>query len=147
MYLCDVVGSALHGGLGQPFSTDALVQVQVDALHQDGQWLRATLGGQEGGQEVVLPFAPLSPGTRAKVVVGPEDVILARDRLVGVSARNQLRGKVVRITPLHGRLLVHVQIGDAVLRAEITQAALDDLGIDVGKDIYCVVKTSAFRWV
>ena len=96
---------------------------------------------------MVLPFAPLSPGTRAKVVVGPEDVMLARDRLVGVSARNQLRGKVARITSLHGRLLVHVQIGSAVLRAEITQAALDDLGIDVGNDIYCVVKTSAFRWV
>jgi len=143
----DVVGSALHGALDEPFSTDALVSVRVDALHQDGQWLRATLGGREGGQEVVLPFARLSPGTLAKVVVGPEDVILATDQLVGVSARNQLRGKVVRITGLHGRLLVHVQIGDEVLRAEITQAALDDLGIAVGNDIYCVVKTSAFRWV
>ncbi|MHC4515918.1 MAG: molybdenum ABC transporter ATP-binding protein [Planctomycetota bacterium] len=140
----EVVGSALHGALDEPFSTDSLVQVRVDKLHQDGQWLRAMLGGQQ----VLLPFAPLSPGTLAKVVVGPDDVMLATERLDGVSARNQLHGKVARITALHGRLLVHVQIGDdAVLRAEITQAALADLGVEVGSEIYCVVKTAAFRWV
>ncbi len=143
----EVVGSALHGALDQTFSTDALVQVRVDVLHQESRWLRATVGGEQG-QEVVLPFAPLAPGTLGKVVVGPDDVMLARDRLTGVSARNQLRGRVVRITSLHGRLLVHVQVGDdAVLRAEITQDALADLGIEVGHEIYCVVKTSAFRWV
>ncbi len=139
----DVVGTALHGTLDEPFFADALVSVRVEALHQEGHWLRATLGGQA----VVLPFARLSPGSLGKVVVGPEDVILARERLRGVSARNQLRGKVARITSLHGRLLVHVEIGDAVLRAEITQAARADLGVEIGSEVYCVVKTSAFRWV
>lgn len=135
----DVVGSAFHG----PFSTDSLVSARVEALHPEGEWVRATLGGQE----VILPFLALSPGTQGKVVVGPEDVMLSKERLQGVSARNQLMGKVTRITALHGRLLVHVQVGDSVLRAEITQSALDDLGIAVGSEVYCVVKTSAFRWV
>jgi molybdopterin-binding protein len=42
---------------------------------------------------------------------------------------------------------VHVQMGDSVLRAEITQTAFEELGITVGSEVYCVVKTSAFRWV
>ena len=103
--------------------------------------------GAFGDQSVILPFAPLSVGDRGRVTVRPEDVILASGPLSRISARNQLRGQVERITGLHGRPLVHVRLGeDATLRAEVTQDALDELDLIVGAEVFCVVKTSAFRW-
>ena len=98
---------------------------------------------------MILPFlAALSPGQPGRVALRPEDVVLAKEPLTMVSARNQLHGEVERISPLHGRLLVHLRIApDAVIRAELTRTAQHELGVTVGAKFYCVVKTSAFRWL
>ena len=139
----EVLSQTLHGPLGEPFSTDTLLRVKILEVHEDGRWVR----GAFGDQSVTLPFAPLSVGDRGRVTVRPEDVILASSPLSRISARNQLRGQVERITGLHGRPLVHVRLGeDATLRAEVTQDALDELDLKVGAEVFCVVKTSAFRW-
>lgn len=140
----DVLGRTLHGALSEPFSTEATLPVTVENSLDDGS---ATLA-RIGDQPVVLPFKALSPGHRARVALGPEDVMLAMGQLEQVSARNQLRGEVVRISPLHGRHLIHVSLGqDATVLAELTQNAIAELGIEVGSKVNCVIKTSAFRWV
>jgi molybdate transport system ATP-binding protein len=139
----DVLGAVLHGRIAQRFSTDCTLRVDVDRSEEHGEWVRARIGDQN----VLLPFQPLSPGQRARVSVAPRDVMLARARLDGVSARNQLVGRVVRISGLHGRQLVHVELApEAILLAEITRDAADELGIRVGAPVWCVVKTSSFRW-
>ncbi len=140
----DVLGQTLHGEQVEPFSTASLLKVVVGFSHEEGDYVRAVVGEQE----LTLPFKALSPGYAGKVAVGPDDVMLALQPLSGVSARNQLKGTVVRLSPLHGRQLVHVQIAeDAVIRAELTQNAIDDLGIQIGGQVVCVVKTSSFRWL
>ena len=59
-----------------------------------------------------------------------------------------LAGRVARLTNLRGRLLVHVEVAPgAVIRAELTRDACAELGIAEGTTVYCVVKTSAFRWL
>lgn len=138
--------------LGQtPRATDALaidtpVRVEIEQPDEEGGHVR----GRIGDQLVLLPFTRVHPGAPGRVAVRPEDVMLAKDRLHGVSARNQLRGTVERVSGLHGRRLVHVRVGpteDAVLRAELTRDAMLDLGIEVGTEVVCVIKTSAFRWL
>jgi len=134
----------LHGSVGEGFEVHATLPERVDFPHEDGAWVSAFVGEQR----VLLPFRPLSTGTLARVALRPEDVMLAARPLHGVSARNQLRGKVVRVSGLHGRYLVHVEVGaDAVVRAEITEDARAELKLDVGREVWCVVKTSAFRWM
>lgn len=138
----EVLGRTQHATAA--LATESSVRVEVDWPDEEGDHVRALIGGQA----VVLPFRPVSTGTIGQVVVGPEDVMLAKHRLDGVSARNQLAGVVDRVSELHGRLLVHVRIGDdAVLRAELTRSAAAELAIEVGAPVFCVVKTSAFRWV
>lgn len=148
----EVLERTLYGGAaGEPFEADSVLRVTVRYPGEDGSFLAAHVGGLE----VTLPFARLSGGTVTRVAVRPEDVMLSRERLQGVSARNQLPGTVRRITGIHGRRLVHVVLGNGareggeggVLRAEITQAALGELGLEVGARVWCVVKTSAFRWL
>ena len=139
----EVLGRTLRGEVGEPFSTETLLRVKVVHLHEEGRWLKGSIGDQE----VILPFAALSPGTEARVTLAPDDVMLTRSVLQGVSARNQLRGTITRISGLHGRRLVHVKLGEeATLRAEVTQDALNELRLELNSDVVCVVKTSAFRW-
>jgi molybdopterin-binding protein len=59
-----------------------------------------------------------------------------------ISARNQLKGKIVEI--IRGATTAHVRIdiGGAIVTSSITNAAVDDLGLAVGKDAYAVVKAS-----
>lgn len=137
----DVLGETLPGDR-ESFHTTSLLDVKIDALADNGDFVR----GRIGDQEVMLPYADVRPATTGRVGVRPEDVMLAQHRLTGISARNQIEGEVVRISPLHGRLLIHLRVGEATIRAELTESARRDLGVEVGATFYCVVKTSAFEW-
>ncbi len=59
-----------------------------------------------------------------------------------VSARNVLKGRIVEVTK--GAMTAHVKIdvGGAIVTSSITNAAVDDLNLAVGKDAYAVVKAS-----
>ena len=59
-----------------------------------------------------------------------------------ISARNQLKGKIVEITKGATTAHVRIDIGGAIVTSSITNAAVDDLGLVVGKDAYAVVKAS-----
>ena len=60
-----------------------------------------------------------------------------------LSARNQLKGKIVAVTK--GQTTAHVRIdigGGVIVTASITNEAVDDLGIKVGGKVIVVVKAS-----
>lgn len=60
-----------------------------------------------------------------------------------LSARNVLKGKIVEVTK--GATTAHVKIdvgGGAVMTSSITNAAVDELKLAVGKEAYAVVKAS-----
>ena len=59
-----------------------------------------------------------------------------------ISARNTLKGKIVEITK--GAITSHVRIdiGGATVTASITNEAVDELKLVVGKAAYAVVKAS-----
>lgn len=59
-----------------------------------------------------------------------------------ISARNVLKGKIVEITKGTTTAHVKIDIGGAVVTSSITNAAVDDLKLTVGKDAYAVVKAS-----
>ncbi|WP_043360124.1 molybdopterin-binding protein [Belnapia sp. F-4-1] len=60
-----------------------------------------------------------------------------------LSARNRIKGKVVGVEK--GQTTGHVRIdagGGIVITASITDAAIDELGLAVGKDAMAVIKAS-----
>ena len=118
-----------------------LLTVQVESSDASAGVLRARLGAQQ----VVLPFREVIPGTTCRIGIRPEDVILSRRPVEGLSARNSLHGTVVDIQDAGGPLLVHVDIGNP-MRVEVTREAVEDLGLDAGVKVWCHMKTSAFRW-
>ena len=59
-----------------------------------------------------------------------------------LSARNQLKGKIVEVAKGQTTAHVRIDIGGAIVTASITNEAVDDLGLKVGQAVYAVIKAS-----
>lgn len=59
-----------------------------------------------------------------------------------ISARNTLKGRTVEITKGATTAHVRIDIGGAVVTASVTNSAVDELALEVGKDAYAVIKAS-----
>lgn len=60
-----------------------------------------------------------------------------------LSARNQLKGKIIAVNK--GQTTAHVRIdigGGVIVTASITNEAVDELGLKVGDEAWAVIKAS-----
>ena len=65
-----------------------------------------------------------------------------KGKAMKISARNRLKGRIVEVTKGATTAHVRIDIGGTVVTASITNEAVDELGLEVGKDAYAVVKAS-----
>ena len=125
------------------FEAGALVRARV--VEHDPQYHLTTL--DVDGQRIVMPMAArLAAGDFARVRVRARDVALATTRPRDLSIRNVLSGTLIELvreedSPFAEAL---VEIGDQHLRARITRASADDLGLNVGGSVYALVKSATF---
>ncbi len=59
-----------------------------------------------------------------------------------ISARNQLKGRIVEITKGATTAHVHLDVAGTIVTSAITNAAVDELKLAVGQEAYAVVKAS-----
>jgi molybdopterin-binding protein len=59
-----------------------------------------------------------------------------------LSARNQIKGKVVEVTKGATTAHVRIDIGGTIITASINNEAADDLELAVGKGAWAVIKAS-----
>lgn len=59
-----------------------------------------------------------------------------------ISARNQLKGRIVEITKGATTAHVRLDVAGTVVTSAITNAAVDELKLVVGQEAYAVVKAS-----
>jgi len=59
-----------------------------------------------------------------------------------LSARNQLKGKVTKVTLGNVMAEVHVQVGVNELVSAITRGSVERLGIKVGDEVVAIVKAT-----
>ena len=61
-----------------------------------------------------------------------------------LSARNQLKGKIVNITKGAVNGTVKIDIGGGnIISSVITLASIQELGLEVGKEAYAIIKASS----
>ncbi|MDO5690677.1 MAG: molybdopterin-binding protein [Tissierellia bacterium] len=61
-----------------------------------------------------------------------------------LSARNQLKGVVTEIQKGAVNGIVKIQLGDdQIITSSITVAAIEELGLEVGKEAFAIVKASS----
>jgi molybdopterin-binding protein len=59
-----------------------------------------------------------------------------------ISARNRLKGRIVEVKKGATTAHVRLDIGGTIVTASITNEAVDELDLAVGKEAYAVVKAS-----
>ena len=64
--------------------------------------------------------------------------------IMKISARNQFKGKVVKIEEGAVNAIVKIDIGGGnIFSATISMASVNELGLEVGKEAYAVVKATS----
>jgi molybdopterin-binding protein len=61
---------------------------------------------------------------------------------VKISARNRLKGRIVEVKKGATTAHVRLDVNGTVVTASITNEAVDELGLEVGREAYAVVKAS-----
>jgi molybdopterin-binding protein len=56
-----------------------------------------------------------------------------------LSARNQLKGKIVNVVTGRTTAHVRVDIGKNIITSSITKEAVDDLGLTIGDEVTAVI--------
>ncbi|MEL7058958.1 MAG: molybdenum ABC transporter ATP-binding protein [Acidobacteriota bacterium] len=97
---------------------------------------------EPGGPELHVVGAPAA----GAVVVGirADDVLLATERPIGLSARNVHSARIESISP-HGMVELRLEGAASPLVAEVTSRAVAELGLEVGSEVLAIVKASALR--
>jgi molybdate transport system ATP-binding protein len=87
----------------------------------------------------------LAVGQRATYRVASEDILLLRTKPDGISARNVLRGSVLDIEPSGRDAVVGVETSGLEWRVRLTPAAVRELELDPGREIWIAIKTHTFE--
>lgn len=95
------------------------------------------------GDELTLPLASrFEPGDSIRLRVMAQDVAIAVERPRGLSIRNVLPGRITNLRfETEGAVDATIQLRAAHLRSRLTQAAVEDLGLEEGSEVFALVKS------
>lgn len=117
----------------------SLLTAQVVAHHADGLTELATAAGR-----LWLPRIADAAGATLRVRIMAQDVILSRDRPVGLSALNILQGTISDLRVGDGPgVMVTLAVGEDRLAARITRRSAEALGLAPGQTCHAVIKSVA----
>jgi molybdate transport system ATP-binding protein len=102
---------------------------------------RLTVLAFDGG-ELIVPRLSQPLGTRLRVRLRAEDVMLALERPQNISANNILEATIVSLhSDDDGHADVQLRSGGAKLVSRITRASVDRLGLAAGMPVFAIVKS------
>ena len=114
--------------------------LRIDTVRLDGEhWV-----GQVGEQLLHLPAPPHPAAGPVWVQLSPGDVMLGRQDVTGLSARNQLRGTIRKIVADGERSFVAVDVGQ-VIWSLVTPESVVELGLAPGVEVTCLIKTHSLQ--
>ena len=85
----------------------------------------------------------LKVGGDAIAIIKASSVMFATDEIKGISARNQLRGKIVEVKEgaVNGHVAIELPCGCKV-KGSITNEAIESLGLKVGGEAVAIIKAT-----
>jgi molybdate transport system ATP-binding protein len=124
-----------------PDGVSAVVEGRVERVDTAQGLASVAIGAHN---RLYVNSTALAPGQHVRLQLLARELILAVEEPRGLSVRNQLRGRVVSVTKDHGAMLAEVDIGGATLLARISAAAVHELGIAPGRELWVLVKAVSF---
>lgn len=120
-----------------------LSAVVQDIRERDGV-MRVRLAGSESELEVPLGFAVV--GHRVHIAIRAGDILLARSRPEGLSARNILEGAIASLETKGTTVVCRVNAG-AIFVVHVTPGAARSLELSAGQRVWLVIKTHSCHLV
>lgn len=100
--------------------------------------------GLGGGRQLVVPLGGPEPGETVSAIVRAQDILVSRQRPVGLSARNILEGTVKDVSVAGSKAVLSVDLGERII-VEITHEALRELEIETGRTYFFIIKSNSIR--
>lgn len=99
-----------------------------------------------GDKHLSVPRINARPGDPVRLRVRARDVSVSLAKPEGISIRNVVSGRIadIREEPDTAFAEALIDIGGANLRSRLTRASVAELGLEVGKEVYALVKTITF---
>jgi len=125
---------------------------QLAELRDSGNVLEARISSHAEGTTIVslptgemrIPRIEGNSGDTVRLRVNPRDVVLAIEKLSGISIRNSLPATVRAIDQQDdNQVLVSLNVGDQLLKARVTADAVRELDLQEGRSIYALIKSVA----
>lgn len=117
----------------------AVIAARVLRFEADGLAVLETAAGC-----LYLPGVRAHVGQTLRLRIPAQDVILARDRPLGLSALNILAAEVVSLTPIDPTsVMVDLRLGDQTILARITTRSAVALDLIPGTPCYAILKSVA----
>lgn len=117
-------------------ATGAVIDTRLEG-HDGGLSLLSFEGGRLAVARMAAPL-----GSRLRVRVRAEDVLLAREEPRAISANNVLAARIASLRDIgNGQVDVHLACGRARLTARITQASTARLALKPGEMVFAVLKS------
>lgn len=98
-----------------------------------------------GTQKLFVPYTQAKVGDLIPVAIRAQDIIVATDRHLSISARNILSGTIWQIADQGGRVTLSVDVEDHLLSIGITSEARNELALVEGMICYIIIKASAIN--
>lgn len=98
-----------------------------------------------GSQSLIIPYIDVEVGEVVPVAIRAEDIIIALEPDISVSARNILPGKIQYLDVRSERTWLSILVEWHHLAVKITHEARDQLQLREGSEVYCVMKASAIN--
>jgi molybdate transport system ATP-binding protein len=135
-----VLAEPAVGALADYHALENLVEAEILQPSKGSRPGRVRVG------EVTLesPDVQGSPGERVMVSVRASDIIVATGRPTGLSARNVVKARLTELDVVSARTLAYFDVG-ARLVVELTDAAVQELGLGPGSDVYLIIKSNSVQ--
>jgi molybdate transport system ATP-binding protein len=106
---------------------------------------------EKGGENTLLTSLPpyknnLKTGDKVRLCIRPDDIALSVHKLEGTSFQNMHLARVVKIVEQGKSVFVSLDFG-FILVAEISVPAYNNLHLEIGKEVYCLIKAKAIEVV
>ncbi len=113
-----------------------MLEATVTTQHPDG-----ITEADVDGIALLLPKLPFAPGTKIRIRIEAQDVMIATKKPSGISALNILPAEVAALRRGEGPgVLVQLRAGSTLLLARITRRSADALALREGAQVFAVLK-------
>ena len=142
-----VLGQPGQARVARLVGVENVLSMYVESRHpQDGTMVCGSRDAATGPGPILrleVPLSDLAEGQPVTVGIRASDIILAGEKLVSSSARNQITGKVICIELRPPGYEVTLDCAGIGFRCHITGTSLSEMGIKPGLDLWAVFKASS----